>query len=103
VVGFSRGVSRWREGYLFIISFEDKGVFELSDFKEEDLVFFLFFFELGLDFPGALLVFVDGLGEGLVVFAFGLDCLFEDLYFFFVHFNLVFAGYSLSHGTYSQG
>lgn len=40
-------------------------------------------------------MFVDGLSEGLVVFAFGLDCFFEDLYFFFVHFNLVFAGYSL--------
>ena len=80
---------------MFIVSFEDEGVFELSDFEEEDLIFFLFFFELGLDFPGAFLVFVDVLSEVLVVFAFGLDCFFEDLYFFLVHFNLIFAGYSL--------
>jgi hypothetical protein len=88
---------------LFIVSFEDKGVFELSDFDEEDFVFLLFFFKLVLDFPGVLLMLVDGLSEGLVVFAFGLDCFFEDLYFYFVHFDLVFAGYSLSHCTYSQG
>ena len=88
---------------MFIVSFDDKGVFELSDFDEEDLIFLLFFFKLVLDFPGALFVFVDGLSEGLVVSAFGLDCFFEDLYFFLVHFNLVFAGYSLSHCTYSQG
>ena len=89
---------------MFLVSFEDEGVFELSDLHEEDLIFLLFFNKLVFDFPSAFLVFVDGLREVFVVFAFRLDCFFEDLYFFLVNFYLVFAGYGLfTLCTYSQG